>query len=261
MVMETSLPCGPPAGSTRETVGANVAGGPLWQAAPASARARGGGSLEELKVGPHDEGEGALGAARRGKLRVPVDREARLGERNGAREAVLDSEREDPSGGESRLRDARLSGQLGGPRDYLQRRSRASPDGGADAEPPAVGDLGGELEEVLANLRRPELPGALLPRNERPRHFPRQRQLRAQTIATPRAGERRDGRGEVGEVARHADRGTDRERRGDAGAASRRNRRIPGQQKRLRDDRARRHRDHGVGRRGGLDAGFGYQIR
>src|SRR3954471_12548228 len=145
MVMETSLPCGPPAGSTRETVGANVAGGPLWQAAPASAMASMVVTLEELKVGPHDEGEGALGAARRGKLRVPMDREARLGERDGAREPVLDSEREDPSGGERRLRDARLSGQLRGPGDDLQRRSRACPDGGAEAEPPAVGELGGEL--------------------------------------------------------------------------------------------------------------------
>src|SRR3954471_18334457 len=179
MVMETSLPCGPPAGSTRETVGANVAGGPLWQAAPASATARRVVNLEELKVGPHDEGEGALGAARRGKLRVPVDREARLGERDGAREPLLDSEREDPSGGDGRLRDARLSGQLGGPRDDLQRRSRGSPDDVADAEPPAVGGLGGELEEVLVDLRRPELAHALLPRNEQPRHFPRQRQLRA----------------------------------------------------------------------------------
>src|SRR4051812_24818130 len=117
MVMETSLACGPPAGSTRETVGANVAGGPLWQAAPASATARRGVSLEKLKVGPQDEGESALGAARRGKLRVSVDREARLGEGDGAREPVLDSEREDPSGSEGRLRDARLSGQLGGARD------------------------------------------------------------------------------------------------------------------------------------------------
>src|SRR3954465_16092578 len=132
MVMETSLPCGPPAGSTRETVGAKVAGGPLWQAAPGSARARRVVNLEELKVGPHDEGEGALGAARRGKLRVPVDREARLGERDGAREAVLDSERENRSGSQGRLRDARLSGQLRDARDDLQRRSRASPDGGAE---------------------------------------------------------------------------------------------------------------------------------
>src|SRR3954451_25056961 len=231
MVMETSLPCGPPAGSTRETVGANVAGGPLWQAAPASATGRRGVRPEELKVGPHDEGKGALGAARRGKLRVPVDREARLGERDGACEPVLDSERDDPSGGDGRLRDARLSGQLGGPRHDLQRRSRPSPDGGGEAEPPAVGNLGGELEELLADLRRPELPYALLPRNERPGHFPRQRQLRTQTIGTPRPRERRDGRGEVGEVARHADRGTDRERRGDSGAASRRNRRIAGRQK------------------------------
>src|SRR3954468_18308923 len=217
MVMETSLPCGPPAGSTRETVGANVAGGPLWQAAPASATARRVVSVKELKVGPHDEGEGALGAARRGKLRVPVDREARLGERDSAREPVLDSERDDPSWGEGRLRDARLSGQLGGARDDLQRRSRASPDGGAEAEPPAVGNLGGELEEVLAHLRRPELPDALLPRNERPGHCPRQRQLGTKAIAAPRRRERRDGRGDMGEVARHADRGTDRERRGDAG--------------------------------------------
>src|SRR3954464_13585500 len=108
MVMETSLPCGPPAGSTREAVGANVAGGPLWQAAPASATVRRVVSLEELKVGPHDESAGALGAARRGKLRVPVDPERPLGERDGACEPDLHSERDDPSGGDFGPRRARV---------------------------------------------------------------------------------------------------------------------------------------------------------
>src|SRR4051794_7406370 len=152
MVMETSLSRGPPAGSTRETAGANVAGGRLWQAAAVSATARMVVSLEELKVGPHDEGEGAESAARKGKLRVPVDREARFRERDGAREPVLDSEREDRSGREGRLRDARLSGDLGSARDDLQGRSRASPEGGPEAEPLAVGNLGRECEEVLADL-------------------------------------------------------------------------------------------------------------
>src|SRR5436309_3167731 len=129
MVMETSLSRGPPAGSTRKTAGANVAGGPLWQAPAASATARMVVSLEELKVGPHDEGKGAESATRKGKLRVPVDREPRFRERDGTREPVLDSEREDCSGGEGRLRDARLSADLRSARDDLQRRSRASPEG------------------------------------------------------------------------------------------------------------------------------------
>src|SRR5437764_3026672 len=126
MVIAVSTSLGPPAGSTWESAGANVAGAPLWQAAAATASSRAEVSLEELKVVPHDQGEGTDGSAQRGKGGVAMDRPAQLGEGDdGVDESVLDAQREDRSGHHGGLADARLSGELEPARHHLQRRSGA----------------------------------------------------------------------------------------------------------------------------------------
>src|SRR3954454_11766440 len=112
MVMAVSSSLGPPAGSTREGCGANAAGAPLWQAAAATARSRTEISLEELKMVPHDQGEGADGSAQRGKRGVAMDRPAQLGEGDGVDESVLDAQGEDCPGNQRGLADARLTGEL-----------------------------------------------------------------------------------------------------------------------------------------------------
>src|SRR5207237_2553067 len=109
MVIGASTSVGPPAGSTWEGLGANVAGAPLWQAAAQSAARRTAVSLEELKVVPQQQGDGTDGAAQGGKGRVPVDRPAQLRERDRVHEPVLDAEREDGAGKEGRLGNARLA--------------------------------------------------------------------------------------------------------------------------------------------------------
>src|SRR3954471_12736812 len=168
MVTATSTLFRPPAGSTREGCGAKSAGTPLWHAAAESATTRAAVSLEELKVVPQEQGDGAEATAQGGKGGIAVDGPAHLGERDGVHEPVLDSEREERAGNEGRLRDAGLSSDLHAARDHLQRRAGARPQRGARGEPRAPGELRGEAEEVVAGLRRSQRSHGLVLGDEGP---------------------------------------------------------------------------------------------
>src|ERR1700750_454363 len=123
MVTATSTLLRPPAGSNRAGCGPKSCGSPLWHAAAASRTSRAAVSLEELKVVPQEQRDGADATAQGGKGGIAVDGPAHLGERDGVHEAVLDPEREQRAGDEGRLRDARLAAHLHAARDHLQRRA------------------------------------------------------------------------------------------------------------------------------------------
>src|SRR5882672_12812565 len=138
--------------------GANEGGTPLLQAAAASATSRAARGLEQLKACPQDERGGADRTGEGGERRIPMPGPAQLGEGNRAGESPLDAERNGRTQDERALRDLRLAAELQFARDRLERRSPASPHGGADPERHPQRDLCGQSEEIDASLRIPELP-------------------------------------------------------------------------------------------------------
>src|SRR5436305_9878426 len=207
MVTTTSTVFRPPAGSTREGWGPKSVGSPLWHAAAASRASRAQVSLEELKVVPEEQRDGAGATAQVGKGRIAVDGPAHLGERDGVHEAVLDAEREQRARNEGALGDAGLAAELHAARDHLQRWAGARPQRRASGETLAPGELRGEAEEVVAGLRRSERAHRLPLRDEGPGRLDLHGELGAEAAAAYLCGEDSDGRSEPGEVARRADRG------------------------------------------------------